>query len=179
MTTFTKYGALLLVGISLLGACKKEDEGGSMSVVMSGSSGDFNTVNVAVKKVDVHYEDQHVGNGGWVSLSSYDTGCSFNHEANNGSQVCYDKKLPLGKIDQLRLTFGGNNTLVNSHGDTLQATLSDGTDGVKLIAFSSELKTDRYMELEMEFDCKKSIARSDNNTYSMDPVLSIKRVGWR
>lgn len=172
---------VLIAGLSLftasmitLSACKKENgEGsGSMSIHMTDAPGDYLQVNVDVKSVEVHHE-----HSGWVALPTRDSIYNLLDLQNNVSTVLSDPKdMPLGKITQLRLILGPNNTIMTKDSvvHDLQ-TPSAQQSGLK-INLNTDIRSNQEVNIRLDFDADKSVVEQGNGGYSLKPVISVDSV---
>src|SRR6185437_1266915 len=125
--------ASITLGIILFNACKKEPAAapqyGSMAVRLTDAPGDFQQVNVDIQKVSVHMS---VGN--WIDLPTH-SGIYNLLVLQNGidTSLVNTTQLPAGKITQMRLILGTNNTvMVDSV--VYPLTVPSGSEtGIKLI----------------------------------------------
>jgi hypothetical protein len=96
-------------------------------------------------------------------------------ELTNGKNLLLaSADLPAGKISQMRLKLGNNNTLTLRNGQTVALTTPSGqTAGLKL-SINQELKADVTYEMLLDFDAAKSIVpRGNSGRYNLKPVIRV------
>lgn len=185
MKTLIKLFSLVIVGIGLalvVNSCKKEAVGpndGYMSVSMTDAPADYVKVNVEIIDVQVHNEAQ-----GWVSLPTNKGIYNLLDLQNNASvALASDATVPAGKMTQMRLVLGSNNTIVVG-GKSLNTTVLDTFDlkvpsgaetGLK-VNLNFNLSPNKHMVVLLDFDAAASIVEHGNGTYSLKPVVKVKSV---
>ena len=111
-TKITRWMLASLVLVASLMGCKKQIDTGYMTVMMTDAPGDYLHVNVDVQRVEVHYANGN-SNADWVALNThagvYDL-LALQHNAT--AVLAGNVQLPAGKITQMRLILGSNNTVM-------------------------------------------------------------------
>lgn len=174
---------VLIVGIScilvasLLAGCKK-DEGqteqtGQMSVQMTDAPGDYAKVNVDIQSVWVHY----TANDAWVELNSNAGIYNLLDFQNEVSVLITDTStIPTGRINQIRLVLGSNNSIVLNDSSTYALTIPSGMQsGIKINA-DADILANQHTGLLLDFDAALSVHVTGNGQYMMQPVIQVKRV---
>ena len=132
--------AIALVIIS----CKKEDENAppsgsnndptttNLRVLLTDAPGDYKAVYVDIEDVEVLTSDSI--NGGWNSLDSIVPGIFDLIKLSNGLDTLLGSAvLPAGRINQIRLILGDDNSVVLKNGDSIQLkTPSAQQSGLKI-----------------------------------------------
>src|SRR5258706_11144883 len=98
----------LVIGMAalLFGCSKDSAQNATLQVRLTDAPGDFQEVNIDIQDVQVSADT-----GGWQSLS-VNKGVYNLLEFTNGSDVLLGSiELPPGKISQVRLVLGSNNTV--------------------------------------------------------------------
>lgn len=171
---------LLIVGIScilvasLLAGCKK-DEGreGQMSVQMTDAPGDYAKVNVDIKSVFVHYASTDA----WVELKSKAGVYNLLDFQNEVSVLITDTvTIPVGRINQMRLVLGSNNTIVLNDSSTFALSIPSGEQSGIKINVDADVIANQHTGLLIDFDAALSVHVTGNGQYMMQPVIKIKRV---
>lgn len=173
--TLTVLSALLI--LVLVESCKKDDEPstGNMDIYMTDAPGDYKEVNVDVKAVEIHYDD---GNGsGWIALPTkagiYDL---LTLRDSVTALIANGTSLRAGRVDQMRLILGENNTVVvDSMGTFPLETPSAQNTGLK-ININSTIPIDETLVITIDFDAEKSIVETGNGKYQLKPVIKVKEV---
>jgi len=176
-TLMKKLMMVALLSLVFISGCKKKDEYGSMTVQMTDAPGDYLHVYVDVKQVDVHYSNNQ-GNNGWIALATnagvYDLIALQNNVTavlSNGVQV------PAGKVNQMRLLLGNNNTVVlsadsSSHALTIPSSYNTG---IKLNV-DATVPANQNVTITLDYDADASVSKNGNGEYMMSPVIKVKSV---
>ncbi len=168
---FLPLALTVLLGFS---ACDTKDNAGTakLNVSLTDAPGDFAEVNVEVLGVEVSKEEQATESG-WQPLAMAKTGIINLLDLSNGkSALLASSELPIGKISQIRLKLGNNNTLKLKDGTTVALTTPSGqTSGLKL-QINQELEADVTYEILLDFDAAKSVVKRGNtDKYNLKPVI--------
>lgn len=177
MKTFFKLIAVVLVFASIAiitNSCKKEDPKayGQMTVKMTDAPGDYLEVNVDVIGVQVHHESS-----GWVTLPINAGVYNLLDLQNNVTTVLASNvQLPVGKISQIRLILGSNNSLVTIQPDTFALKIPSGSESGLKINLHETIQPHTSMEIVLDFDADASIVLTGVGSYSLKPVIKVKSV---
>lgn len=160
-----------LMGFS---ACDSDSENTGttlMQVRMTDSPGDYEEVNIDVQSVQVHKEADG-DEEGWITLDEINPGVyNLLDFANGKDTLLASSTLPAGKISQIRLILGENNSLKLKDGTvTPLKTPSGQQSGVKL-DINAELVSDVTYVLLLDFDAAKSVVPRGNGQYNLKPVI--------
>lgn len=171
---------LTALALPLLAGCQKDDAETSnmakMEVRLTDAPGDYVAVNLDVQKVQVHVEDNN-DESGWKDFSLINPG-RYNvlDYVNGNSALLASADFPAGRISQIRLVLGSNNTVTVKPSANQPAvtyplqTPSGQTSGLKL-KINADLTRDVTYALVLDFDVAKSIVARGNGTYSLKPVI--------
>ncbi|MEJ8802603.1 DUF4382 domain-containing protein [Pontibacter sp. H249] len=165
---------LLLSGLVWFSACESNNEEtgtAKMQVRMTDAPGDYAEVNIDIKSVQVHKEAEG-DDSGWVTLDQINPGVyNLLDFANGKDTLLASSTLPAGKISQLRLVLGDNNTLKLKNGEVKSLKTPSGqTSGVKL-QINADLESDVTYVLLLDFDAAKSVVARGNGQYNLKPVI--------
>lgn len=172
---------LPLFGLALLGlaSCSKDSSddttGAGMSkfeVRLTDAPGDYAAVNIDVQQVQVHVSDGD-DEAGWQTLPLIRPGVYNILDYTNGRSVgLVSADFPAGKISQIRLILGPNNTLTLRDGSTVPLnTPSAQQSGLKLKIDAVLVRGVTY-QLLLDFDVAKSIVKRGNSgQYNLKPVI--------
>jgi hypothetical protein len=167
--------SIMIIGfMSLIASgCKKENEYGDMTIKMTDAPGDYLQVNVDVEAVRVHYDD----NIGWKSLNTQSGIYNLLDLQNNVTAVlATGTHLPAGKITQLRLILGGNNSvmLADSTVHSLKIPSSEQS-GIK-INVDAVVPSNNHVIITLDYDADKSVNLEGNGDYIMKPVIKVQSI---
>jgi len=165
----------LMLGFS---ACdKNDDEKGTgasrMEVRLTDAPGDYQKVLIDIRSVEIHTDANASYNSeGWTTLTNINPGVYNLLDFSNGKDTLLAaSNLPAGRISQIRLVLGENNSLVLKDG-TIKAlkTPSGQTSGLK-VKIDADLVPDVTYVVLLDFDASKSIVAKGNGGYNLKPVI--------
>lgn len=166
---------LLALSMSFYG-CKDDDNDSNkgtsrVNVRMTDGPGNYEEVNVDIQGVQYHIEDGNQ-NSGWVSISTI-TGIYNLLDFTNGvDTLLASQDIPSGKISQVRLILGSNNT-VKVDGQTYPLDVPSGsTSGLKVQVKETLVAGITYTFL-LDFDVAKSIKQTGAGQYKLHPVIRL------
>ncbi len=167
---------MLLFAAAGFTACSSdEDAAGSarMEVRMTDAPGDYQEVNVDIQSVQVH-RNANDDESGWVTLDNIRPGVyNLLDFANGKDTLLASANLPVGRISQIRLVLGNNNSLKLKGENTTRPlnTPSGQTSGVKL-QINADLEADVTYVVLLDFDAPKSVVpRGNSGQYNLKPVI--------
>lgn len=161
----TGFIAVLFLGFY---ACKKDQniDYVDVTVKLIDAPSQYDEVKVEVIGMELHQEDS-----GWYSISVTDSIYDLLLLQDSANATLGNVALPSGKISQIRLILGTQNTVTIS-GVSYPLTLSSEDEtGLKLNVHQDILSGVAYT-LTIDFDAAQSIVEEGNGTYKLKPVLS-------
>lgn len=165
--------ALSVVTLMLFAtSCNKEAQRtGRITVKMKDAPIDFDSVNIEVLEVEVHYST-----GGWTTLSTNSGVYNLLDLQNDVTAVLVDSNaLPVGDIQQMRLILGTNNhVVVDSIAYPLELS-SQANTGLKFNLNTSITPND-LVEILIDFDAQKSIVLTGSGVYKLKPVIKVEDI---
>lgn len=171
-----KYPQLLsFIFLTLLFlACDKDsiDEGNEppkIRVFLTDGPADVEEVNVDIIDVQINSQD---GENGWQSLSSINTGVYDLLELTGGNEALLgDAEIPEGRLEQIRLILGENNSLKIDGQTQALNTPSAQQSGLK-VQIKQDLEPGITYKLLLDFDAGQSIVEAGNSgMYQLKPVI--------
>ncbi|MBX7206029.1 MAG: DUF4382 domain-containing protein [Bacteroidia bacterium] len=182
-------GLMLPVAAGLLtfggffSSCEKETDQfqqgstGSLAVRLTDLPGNYLQVNVDIKEVYAHLADT-LSPAGWYLLSTHDTIYNLLDLQNDISAALANGSiLPAGKITQLRLVLGNNNTVMLSDSTihALDGPASLQKAGLK-INLNTTIEPGDTTVVTLDFDAGESVVATDNGRYLLKPVIKVKSI---
>ena len=162
------FGAFMLAMFFM--ACSDKDEQTAiLKVRLTDAPGDYQQVNIDIHGVEVHSElgDQA---SGWTTLA-VESGVYNLLELSNGLDVLLaENELPAGKVSQIRLILGANNSVKVGGQLFPLSTPSAQQSGLK-IKVNEQLMAGITYTILLDFDAARSIVKNGNGTYSLKPVI--------
>ncbi len=167
----------LLSGLVWFSACDSNSDEGSgtsqLQVRMTDAPGDYEEVNVEVVSVQVHKDDTD-SEEGWVTLDEINPGIyNLLDFANGKDTLLASAELPAGRISQIRLILGDENTVKLKSGEVIDLKTPSGqTSGVKL-QVNANLEADVTYVMLLDFDAARSVVPKGNGGYNLKPVIRV------
>lgn len=170
---------LLLSAAFVLGGCSKDKDvaganGSRLEVRLTDAPSNFEQVNVDVRAVQIHVSNSDE-EANWQSLTLLRPGVINLLDLAGGRDVLLaSADFPAGRISQLRLVLGPNNT-VKLKGDPALYELktpSAQQSGLKL-KIDADLTRDVTYQVMLDFDAGKSVVERGNSAdrFSLKPVI--------
>ena len=157
---FALFLSLVFLGCSLENTSRLE-------VRLTDSTGNFEAVNIDIQGVEVNGSN---GSSGWVELDIEEGVYDILKLTNGLDTLLGSIELPAGKVQQIRLVLGPENSL-KIDGQTIDlGTPSAQQSGLKLNLHANLIEGITYTVL-LDFDAAKSIVARGNGTYSLKPVI--------
>lgn len=186
MNVFKRFSfTILFLGIIFYG-CRKDEaeiidakglevdtvvpETSNVRVFLTDAPGDYKAVYIDIQDVQVKSTDTTKG---WVSLDSIQTGIYDLLKLSNGLDTLLgNAMLPAGKLSQIRLILGSNNSVVLKNNDSIQLkTPSAQQSGLKLQLNDSLIAGVTY-DIILDFDaCKSVVKAGKSGKYNLKPVI--------
>ena len=165
---------MLFSSLIWFSACNSDNDNGGtakMQVHLTDSPGDYDEVNVDIKSVQIHKDDDD-DESEWMTLDQINPGVYNLLDFANGKEALLaSSTLPAGKVSQIRLILGNNNTLKLKDGTVVNLKTPSGqSSGIKL-KINAELESDVTYVVLLDFDAAKSIVPRGNGQYNLKPVV--------
>lgn len=164
-----KFFLLSLVSVFLV-CCDSDDEKtAKVQVWLTDAPGDYQEVNIDIQGVAVHVGDNDEESG-WRSLPAREGVYNLLDLTNGLDTLLGEVEIPAGKISQVRLVLGDNNT-VKVNGDVFDlSTPSAQQSGLKLQVHQT-LSAGITYKILLDFDVARSIVTTGNGSYKLKPVI--------
>ena len=166
--------SLVLASAMLLNGCKKDEGGyGDITVNMTDAPAGYQKVNVDIQAVEVHMVPTS-GKAQWMTLTTK-SGVYDLLSLQNGidTNIVVTNQLPAGKITQMRLILGSNNSLVDNAGNSYPLTIPSGSQtGIK-IPGPITVTANATVSVLLDFDADKSVVVQGNQDFQLKPVIQV------
>lgn len=165
--------AIVLFGMmAMTNSCKKENPAqGHMTVRMTDAPADYLAVNVEVIGVSVH-----VDNVGWVNLPCnagvYDLLTLQNDVT---ATLASNVTLSVGKVSQIRLQLGTNNSITTLTG-TFPLKVPSGSESGLKINLHENIAPNNHVVVVLDFDAGLSVIKEREDSFSLKPVIKVESV---
>lgn len=164
---------MLSVFSLLIASCSKDDKSdtdpgtSSLSVRMTDAPANYNAVYIDLKGVEI------TGSAGNATLLNVNAGIYNLLTFSNGMDTLIATgNLMAGKVEQVRLILGDNNSVVVDSVSYPLSTPSAQQSGLKLQVHEEFLAGVAY-QLLLDFDASQSIVQQGNGSYQLKPVIRV------
>ena len=160
-----------------MSACNKNDDEGTgasrMEVRLTDAPGDYEKVLIDIRSVEIHTDaNANDNSGGWSTLGNINPGIYNLLDFSNGRDTLLAaSNLPAGRISQIRLILGPNNSLVLKDGTTKPLKTPSGQQSGLKVKIDADLVPDVSYVVLLDFDAAKSIVARGNGDYNLKPVI--------
>ncbi|MEO5599846.1 MAG: DUF4382 domain-containing protein [Cyclobacteriaceae bacterium] len=155
--------------LSLLFLSCENEKNAKVEVWLTDAPGDFQEVNIDLKAVEIHSSGTD-NERGWQSLAITEGTINLLDLTNGRETRLGDLELPGGKISQIRLKLGDNNTIKLNDQVYPLATPSAQQSGLKLQIHQVLAEGITYKIL-LDCDAALSVVKTGSDTYSLKPVI--------
>lgn len=153
--------------ILLLAAGCKDEENAKLVIRLTDSPGDYEAVNIDIQGIEVH------GEGGWTSLPNVNSGTYNLLDLTDGREtVLTSTEYPAGRISQIRLLLGPDNSVSIDGDDLPLETPSAQQSGLKLL-LNAELNAGITYAVLLDFDAARSIVHTGSGKHILKPVIKV------
>lgn len=159
----------LAFSVFLFFSCNNANEATSfLEVRLTDAPGDYDEVNIDIADVQVNSGSDE---GGWKSLE-VNKGVYDLLKLTNGIDTLLGKiELPAGRVSQVRLVLGTNNSLKVNGQSVLLSTPSAQQSGLKL-QVNADLVEGITYKLLLDFDAARSVVKAGaSGKYNLKPVI--------
>lgn len=174
MKALMKIFFMVCIGLGFalgLNSCKKDPGNGYMSVKMTDAPADFLKVNVEIVNIQVQSETS-----GWISLPTNAGIYNLLDLQNNVSvALASNAQIPAGKLNQMRLILGSQNSLITVT-DTFDLKVPSGAETGLKMNLKHTLSPNKHIVVLLDFDAAASVVDQGNGSYSLKPVITVKSV---
>ncbi|HRJ29725.1 MAG TPA: DUF4382 domain-containing protein [Cyclobacteriaceae bacterium] len=169
MKAFKILFLLLITGIGVI-SCSEETKNARLDIRLTDDPGDYEEVNIDIQGVQIHANSTDTG-GGWKSLE-INPGIYNLLEFTNGLDTLLGSiELPAGRVSQVRLLLGSNNTVKIDGQSVSLTTPSAQQSGLKLNVHTELVEGITYTIL-LDFDAARSIVKAGHSgKYILKPVI--------
>jgi Domain of unknown function (DUF4382) len=157
----------------MITSCKKDVEKSRLTVYLTDAPADYDAVTIEVVEIQVKATSDG-GENGWQKLPMPTSPALFNVlEFTNGMDTLLSSvELPAGKISQLRLILGDNNSItVNGITGDLPLQVPSGSESGLKFNIHADLIGGVEYKLWIDFDVLRSIVVNGAGDYILKPVI--------
>ncbi|MCU0444535.1 MAG: DUF4382 domain-containing protein [Microscillaceae bacterium] len=169
---FLSYIFLILSSLGWL-ACNQDPKAARLEIRMTDAPGDYSEVNIDIQEIRINVSDSPNDENGWIKLQNTRTGVYNILKLTNGlDTLLADIDLPAGKVSQIRLILGKNNTIRLKGQNTRKPldTPSAMQSGLK-IQVNATLQEGINYRILLDFDASRSIVETGSGKFKLKPVI--------
>ncbi len=170
----------ILLGLSLVSlftftACNDDMEpaqegDAQLRFNLTDAPANYNAVYIDLQGVEVKVGD--TASSGWLSLNVQSGIYNLLDFQNGLDTLIGSGSVPAGRLGQIRLLLGPNNSVVTDTDSTSLFVPSGQQSGLKLLV-NYELEAGLVYEFSLDFDAHRSIVQRGNGSYSLKPVIRV------
>lgn len=164
---FLKGWAVISI-VALLCSCEF-DKNARVEVWLTDSPGDYQEVNVEIEGVEIHASEVDNGSG-WKSLDVDKRIVNLLDLTNGKDTLLGSIEIPSGKISQIRLKLGDNNS-VKVGGKVYDLNIPSGSQSGLKLKLNERFVEGVTYEILLDFDVARSIVLTGSNQYKLKPVI--------
>jgi hypothetical protein len=164
------FFALAAFAALSLTSCKKDNEGTArLQVRLTDAPGNYQAVHVDIRGIEINSGD---GETGWVALQSIRPGVYDLLKLTGGlDTLLATEELPAGRISQIRLILGENNSVKTGGQVYALKTPSAQQSGLKL-KLNANLTEGVTYTILLDFDAARSVVSAGNSGgFNLKPVI--------
>jgi hypothetical protein len=160
---------IAVIGFSLVVGCS-EEKNARVEVRLTDAPGDYEEVNIDIQGVEINTQED---DNGWKSLETKKGVYNILKLTNGLDTLLGSIELPPGKLSQIRLKLGTQNS-IKMNGQTINLSTPSGQQsGLKLLVNETLVEGVTY-KLLLDFDAARSIVRAGNSgKYNLKPVIRV------
>jgi hypothetical protein len=159
----------LFLVTGLVTACSNDDSNAKLEIRLTDAPGDYEEVNIDIQEVEIHTSSGEQKSG-WQTLD-IKPGIYNVLEFTNGLDTLLGSiELPAGRVSQIRLILGDENSVKIDGVTKPLATPSAQMSGLKLNVHADLVEGVTY-RMTLDFDAARSIVNEGNGSYSLKPVI--------
>ncbi|HVU57307.1 MAG TPA: DUF4382 domain-containing protein [Puia sp.] len=164
----------LAIGLSVLISCNKNSSSGGtghLEVRLTDDPATYDAVYIDVQSVQVNVSSDTGTGSGWQTMPLLHPGVYNLLDLRNGiDTVLASADLPAGKLSQMRLILGSNNSVVIDGVSYALKTPSAQQSGLKFNIHTT-LTDGIVYRLWIDFDASRSIVSTGSGAYILKPVI--------
>jgi len=162
-------GWLILTVAGLLFSCSSDSpQTATLQVRLTDAPGDFEEVNIDIQDVQVNSDS--TSSSGWKSLQVKKGVYNLLKLTNGLDTLLGDAQLPAGRISQVRLILGSNNSVKVLGQTSSLSTPSAQQSGLK-IQVHAVLTAGITYKITLDFDAARSIVTTGSSAFILKPVI--------
>lgn len=174
MTKYFISSLFIIIIVAFLFSCTSDNQTARLKITLTDSPGDYEKVNVDIQSVQVSQSEiNNDADQDWITLSSNTVGVINLLDYTNGKELTLtDGDFPAGRVAQIRLVLGTNNSISLDGNSLALIAPSSMQSGLKL-QVNTNLTEGIIYKFRLDFDVSKSIVKTGKDEYILKPVVRI------
>ncbi len=164
-----RIAGFLLLSVFWFACTDNNNQTARLNVMLTDAPGDYEEVNIDIQSVQVHGSDT-TQNSGWTTLDVQSGVYDILKLTNGLDTLLATAELPAGRISQIRLILGENNSVKENGEIKSLKTPSAQQSGLK-INLNAVLTEGITYTITLDFDAARSIVRKGNGGFNLKPVI--------
>jgi hypothetical protein len=160
---------LLLIAVFLNACSDKESGTARLEVRLTDAPAEYQEVNIDIQGVEVNANDGNQSSG-WQSLDVKKGVYNLLKLTNGLDTLLGSTSLPAGKISQLRLVLGTNNS-IKMVGQTASLDAPSAQQSGLKVQIHTDLKEGITYRILIDFDAARSIVSTGSGKFNLKPVI--------
>lgn len=161
-----------LAFVFVFAGCGKKEETGRLTIMLTDAPAAYQAVWVDIQRVDIHLVSGKSG-GEWVQLPTVSGIYDLLQLQNGIDTTLVDvSNLPAGKITQMRLILGSNNSIDVGGTSVFMDVPSGSETGIKIVG-KMELGPNQELKVVLDFDAAASVVEEGQGAYHLKPVVKV------
>jgi hypothetical protein len=156
-----------LSSLFIIAACKKDASTTALRIKLTDAPASYEEVNVDLKEVNIKMDNDTTS---WVKLQTQEGIYNLLELQNGIDTLISEVVVPQGKIKEIRLVLGENNT-IKEGGETSPLIIPSGSESGLKIKINKDLRTS-VDSVIIDFDAALSVT-NEAGGYKLRPVLRI------
>ena len=166
---FLRLICLFFVSVTLYSCSEKSTgERAKLAVRLTDDPADYDAVNIDIQDVQINTgdDDNH-----WQSLPGVNKGIyNLLDLVNDKDTLLVNADIPTGKLHQIRLILGNNNS-INVGGTIINLTTPSAQQSGLKLNVQQDVTGGILYTMLLDFDAAKSIVKTGNSKYILKPVI--------
>lgn len=150
-------------------ACSSDESRSRLEVRLTDSPGDYEEVNIDIQGVEIHRAEGKQDNG-WVALDAEAGVYNLLTLTNGLDTLLGSAELPSGRISQIRLILGTNNS-VKLDGNVYPLEVPSGQQSGLKVNVQTQMSPGVSYVITLDFDAARSIVTTGAGSYKLKPVI--------
>lgn len=150
-------------------ACSTDESKSTLQVRLTDSPGDYQEVNIDIQGVEIH-RSEGKQTSGWVALDVKKGVYNILQLTNGLDTLLASSELPSGRISQIRLILGANNSIRIDDALYALETPSAQQSGLK-VNLQTQMSPGVKYVITLDFDAARSIVMRGSGAFGLKPVI--------